>query len=472
MTRSLPHSLEAERAILGAVLLAPQLFAHVAELPPGDFYHPAHVALFEAMRALDIVGKPIDPVSLPVQMETDGSVGKLRGLGGEAYLSDLMSSVLVIDEAPLRHQMVIVRDRAKLRKLVAFGQQVAASSFAEGAEVGEVQAEAERQLLELGALSPQARGRRRLPALLSPVLQTIEHRSDRGSLVTGVPSQLPKLDELTAGFQSGELVIIAARPSMGKSSLATQIALHGGVPSLIFSLEMSAESLVERILSGEAEVDSRGLRSGKLSGPQWIRLTSACSRLHDDKRDVQIDDSSSLTIGQLRSEARRWRAKDTDPAKPAVVLVDYAQLLDSVGKHDNREREVSEISRGLKALAKDLRVPVIALSQLNRGVESRSDKRPGLADLRESGAIEQDADVVIFVYRDEVYNKQTDDKGIAELIVGKQRNGPLGTARVRWNAIYTRFEPLEDDQAELPMSPAAEHPNAPGTPSYGGYEDR
>jgi replicative DNA helicase len=452
--RVLPHSLEAERSVVGGILLHPKAFSQVVEhVGAEDFYHPAHAAIFQAMVELDNASKPIDQVTVAEQMRASETLKVLRAFNGEAYFAELTSSVVTVENIAFHAKMV--RGKATVRRLIEAAQEIAAHGYGDYGDVDEFIDGAEREIFEIAQRS-QRTSFEPIRKILGAAIKAVEKRYDRKQAITGVPSGFHKLDAMTAGFQPGDLVIIAARPSMGKTSLVMNAvqnaAIEFAVPALVFSLEMSKESLVERLLCSESRVDSTRLRGGFLEQRDWINLTKAASRISE--APIWIDDTGAPTLLEIRAKARRWRSDPTifkSPEQHGMVVIDYLQLASggAGGKEQSREREISEISRGLKALAKELRVPIVALSQLNRGVESREkDKRPRLSDLRESGAIEQDADVIAFIYRDEVYNKETPDKGIAEVIIGKQRNGPVGTVRLAFLNQYTRFENLADDDRE------------------------
>lgn len=454
--RALPQSHEAEQSVLGGCLLFRQAFAAVADLvAPGDFMHPAHEVIFAAMVALDADGKGIDAITVGEQMRSAETFGHLRALGGEAYFAVLETAVVTVDN--IAWHADLIRSTAQVRRMTEAGQEIAARGRGAYGDPRQFLDDCERLVFEVASRS-QGTSYQPIRRVMGDTVRAIEARYDRKQAITGVPSGYYGLDALTAGFQSGELTILAARPSMGKTSLAmnavANAAIDHGIPALVFSLEMSKEALVERLLSADARVDSTRLRGGFLDQRDWINLTKSASRICE--APICIDDAGAPTLLEIRSKARRWRADPAiwkQPDALGIVVVDYLQLISGVvpgEREKNREREVAEISRGLKALAKELRVPVIALAQLNRAVESRADKRPGLADLRESGSLEQDADLIAFIYRDEVYNKETQDKGVAEVIIGKQRSGPVGTVRLAFLNQYTRFENL-DARDEEPL---------------------
>ncbi len=448
--RVLPHSLEAERSVVGGILTHSKAFHQVADLvEPQDFYHPTHAAIFQAMIDLDRTSRPIDEITVAEQMRASESYHTLKGMpNGEAYFAELTSAVVTIENIAYYARMV--RGKATARSLIEVTQEIAAKGYGEHGDIEEFLDEAERSIFAISQRS-QRQAYAPIGTVLATTIKAIERRFGHKQLITGVPSGYPKLDQLTCGFQPSELIIIAARPSMGKTSLvmnaAQNAALEFSLPVLVFSLEMSKEALMERLLCSEARVESTRLRGGFLEQRDWINITKAASRISE--APIWIDDSGAPTLLEIRTKSRRWRADQTifkSPEQTGMIVIDYLQLIQGrpQGREHNREREISEISRGLKALAKELKVPILALSQLNRGVESRQDKRPQLSDLRESGAIEQDADLIAFIYRDEFYNKESQDKGVAEIIIGKQRNGPTGTVRLAFLGEYTRFENLDE----------------------------
>ena len=449
--RLLPHSLDAERSVVGGVLMQPKAFHQLADLVEAqDFYHPAHAAIYQAMVDLDAASKPIDQITVAEQMRASDSLGKLRAFNGEAYFSELTSAVVTVEN--IAYHARHIRSKATARRLIEAAQEIAAKGYGEYGDAEEYIDEAERAIFEIAQRS-QRTTYDPVKRILTGTIKSLESRYERKQAITGVPSGYHKLDAMTAGFQPSELVIIAARPSMGKTALvmntAQNAAIEFKIPVLVFSLEMSKESLIERLLCCESRVDSSRLRAGFLDSRDWINITKGASRISE--APIWIDDSGAPTLLEIRAKCRRWRSDASifkAPGQLGMVVIDYLQLIHGrpAGREHSREREISEISRGLKALAKELRVPIVALSQLNRGVESRTEKRPQLSDLRESGAIEQDADVIAFIYRDEVYNKESPDKGTAEIIVGKQRNGPTGTIRLAFLNQYTRFENLAEDR--------------------------
>jgi replicative DNA helicase len=448
---TLPYSQEAEESVIGGILLHPMTFNKVVEfLHPDDFYHPALRAIFEAMVECERASKPIDILTITEQMKALETLDKLRAVNGPDYLIELQSKVFSVENIEYHARMV--RGKATARRLVQACSSIAAKGYGEYGDVDEYIDTAEREIFEIAQRS-QKGSFEKIDKVLKEAIKALAARFERKQAITGVPTTFHKFDEMTAGLQPGDLVIIAARPSMGKTSFVMNAvqnaAVRHNIPNLVFSLEMSKVSLGERLLSSQARVDSAKLRRGMLDQRDWVLLTKAASDIAE--APIYIDDSGSPTLLEIRAKCRRWRAdpKIFPPNKPeqlGMVVIDYMQLIQGrASKDDNRQREISEISRGLKALAKELKVPVVALSQLNRGLENREDKRPKMSDLRESGAIEQDADLICFIYRDEVYSKdqcKEEDKGVAEIIIGKQRNGPTGTVRLAFLNTYTRFENL------------------------------
>jgi replicative DNA helicase len=446
-----PHSVEAEESVIGGILVHPRKFNDVAEfLQPDDYYHPALRAIYEAMIELDHTSKPIDALTVVEQMRALETVDKLRAFNGPDYLTELMAKVVTVEN--IAYHARIVRGKATARRLVEACREIAAKGYGEYGDVDEYIDTAEREIFEVAQRS-QRSSFQHIKPVLKTTIQALERRYDRKQAITGVASGFHKFDSMTAGLQPGDLVVVAARPSMGKTSFimnaAQNAALQYKAPVLVFSLEMSKESLCERLLCSQARVDSTKLRGGFLETRDWVQITKAASEIAE--APIYIDDSGAPTLMEIRAKSRRWRADQNlfkNPDQLGMIVIDYMQLIQGrPSKEDNRQREISEISRGLKALAKELRVPVVALSQLNRSLESRADKRPMMSDLRESGAIEQDADVIAFIYRDEVYSKdqcKEEDKGVAEIIIGKQRNGPTGVVRLAFLNTYTKFENLAE----------------------------
>ena len=435
-----PHSLEAEQSVLGGLLLENAAADRVADiLGSDDFYNDSHRILYKSIIELIADNKPADVVTVG---EVLGSIKKLDYVGGMAYLGALVDNVPTA--ANIRPYAEIVRERAILRRLAAAGGEIADAAYNPlGRSVREILDQAETKVFEIaehGARGQQ--GFQEIRPLLTQVVERIEflYNRENRSEVTGVPTGFADLDRKTSGLQEGDLIVIAGRPSMGKTAFALNIAEHIALskklPVGIFSMEMGATQLVMRLMGSVGRLDQMKIRTGELNNEQWGRLSEALGHLNE--APIHIDETPALNPLELRARARRLCRQYG--GRLGAIVVDYLQLMQAVGEGENRATEISEISRSLKALAKELKVPVMALSQLNRSLESRTDKRPMMSDLRESGAIEQDADVIFFIYRDEVYNPETAEKGAAEIIIGKQRNGPIGMVPLTWIGEYTRFE--------------------------------
>ncbi|MGB9292796.1 MAG: replicative DNA helicase [Desulfobaccales bacterium] len=436
-----PANAEAEQSVLGAILVRPEVLDRVADLiAAGDFYREAHGRIFQAM--LDLYGRG-DPVDLVTVSALLAERGHLEGVGGPVFLAGLSEQVGFATNAD--YYAGLVHDKAVLRRLLDTTQEIAGACFGPVEDVAEFLDTAEQKIFEV-AESKVRLGFQPLSALVEKEISNLEaiwHRDI--SRITGVESGFKDLDHLTAGFQDSDLIIIAARPSMGKTALALNIAYNAAFKPqkhvAFFSLEMSREQLVRRLLSSVGKVDASNLRRAFLSTMEWANLQTAAGYLLDCP--IYIDDTPAATVLDIRAKARRLKAD----GKLNMLVIDYLQLMRGRADVHSREQEISEISRSLKALAKELKVPVIVLSQLNRKVEDRPNKRPQLADLRESGAIEQDADVVIFIYRDEVYREDSPEQGTAEIIIGKQRNGPTGKIKLNFQAKYTTFGAFEREEA-------------------------
>jgi replicative DNA helicase len=441
-----PHSLEAERAVLGGILLAPKQLAEVAaHASPADFYHPSHAAVFEAMQALDAAGIPLDAITVAQQLSANRDGHKLRALGGEAWAAELTSAVVTTEN--LGYHARIVHGKALVRRLIEASQAIAAAGYADP-EAAEYIADAEKQV---SAIAMDAAGGaaeyKHIRTVLKDTFASVEKRYEQKQVVTGVPWGWEALDTLTGGMHPGQLLIVGGRPKSGKTSLAMGAVEHATtganinraqVPTLVISLEMVAEELGTRLASSHGGIDGTRLRNGFLEQGDWIRFARSAGEL--SKAPLHVFDGSA-TFSRIRSMARRWRARETKPGELALLVVDYLQLIasDSRGKNWNREQEVAGWSRGFKQLAKELGIPVLLLAQLNRDADKRTDKRPIMSDLRESGAIEADADLVLLVYRDEVHNADSPLKGIAEVIIGAGRHVPTGTVHLRFQGEYTRF---------------------------------
>jgi len=432
-----PQNLEAEQSILGSILLENSAINSVLEvLSKGDFYSEAHRKIFNVMVEISEKNEPVDLITLSNALRDQNL---LDTIGGTAYLASLVDNVP--SAANVANYAKIVKEKAILRGLIGSATEIITSCYETGSDVDQVLDQAEHSIFEISEnkVRPSFYPIREI---IKDSFRSIEDLYARKELITGVATGFEKIDDLTSGLQNSELIIIAGRPSMGKTAFALNIAqfaaLEGQTPVAIFSLEMSKEQLAFRLLASEAKVDSQRLRKGFLGETDWPKLTTAAGRLSE--APLFIDDTPAITVLEMKAKSRRLKA-DTGLG---LIVVDYIQLMRSGGYRDSREQEISEISRSLKALAKELKVPVIALSQLNRKVEDRTNRRPQMADLRESGAIEQDADVIAFIYRDEVYNKSEDnpEKGIAEIIIGKQRNGPTGIVKLAFLEKFTSFENL------------------------------
>jgi replicative DNA helicase len=434
-----PHSLEAEQSVLGGLLLDNEAVDKVGDvLADADYYSESHRLIYQHIVGLVAESKPADVVTVS---ESLASVQKLDYVGGLAYLGALVGNVPTA--ANIRHYAQIVRDRSILRQLAATAGDIADAAYNPlGRSAKEVLDQAEAKVLHIAEQGARgAQQSQEIGALLAGVVERIEtlYNRDDPSDVTGVPTGFPDLDRMTSGLQPGDLIVVAGRPSMGKTSLALNIgehvALAAGMPVVVFSMEMGASQLALRLIGSVGRLDQHKLRTGRLAAEDWEKLTAALGRLNE--APILIDETPALNAIEVRSRARRLLKTY---GKLGLVIVDYLQLMQASTTGENRATEISEISRSMKALAKELKVPVMALSQLNRSLEQRPNKRPVMSDLRESGAIEQDADLILFIYRDEVYNPETQEKGKAEIIIGKQRNGPIGMVPLTFIGEYTRFE--------------------------------
>jgi len=430
-----PQNLEAESSVLGGILLENEAVNQVLELlRPEDFYRESHRKVFRAIVELSDRSEPVDLITLSDFLKNRG---ELEAVGGTAYLASLAD--FVPTAANITHYARIVREKSILRSLISTATEIATRGYEEQGNVEEFLDSAEKVIFDISEKKIKA-SFVAVGDMIKDTLKTVEKLYERKEMVTGVPTGYDDLDKLTAGLQPAELIIVAGRPGMGKTAFALNIAANAaftGAGVAVFSLEMAKEQLVLRMLCSEARVDSSKVRSGYLGERDFPQLAKAAGRLHE--APIYIDDTPAISVLELRAKARRL-VRDRSK-KIGLIIVDYLQLMRGMGTASNREQEISEISRSLKALAKELSVPVIALSQLNRRVEDRSDRRPMMSDLRESGAIEQDSDVIIFIYRDEVYNKSDESKkGLAEIIVAKQRNGPIDTVTLTFLNEYTRFE--------------------------------
>lgn len=431
-----PHSLEAEQAVLGGLMLDNHAWDQVADqINEDDFYIYDHRVIFRAISGLAENNKPFDVITLSDWLEHRKELSEPSAL---AYLGTIAKDTP--SAANIRAYAAIVRERSVLRHLISVGTEIAESGYnAQGQDTKVLLDQAEQKVFQIAEHGARSRGTFKVfKSLLKTTVEHIEILFEKDDPITGVPTGFTEFDEQTAGLQSGDLVIVAGRPSMGKTSFALNLAeyaiLKQNAAVALFSMEMPGEQLAMRVLASIGRIDQQRLRTGKLQDEDWPRFTSAVSMLSEVP--LYIDDSAALTPTELRARARRLKREHD----LRLIVVDYLQLMQVPGTSENRATEISEISRSLKALAKELHVPVVALSQLNRSLEQRTDKRPVMSDLRESGAIEQDADVIVFIYRDEVYNEDSTDKGTAEIIVAKQRNGPIFKTRLTFLGQFTRFE--------------------------------
>ncbi len=431
-----PNSIEAEQAVLGGLMLSTEAWDKVADrITEGDFYRRDHALIFRAIGELSNKSMPADAVTLGEWFEAQG-IAEL--VGGSRYILELANTTP--SAANIAAYADIVREKSVLRQLIDAGTEIAGDAFVpEGRSSHELLETAEQKVFRIAEAG--ARGRKgfvSMGAAVKEAFAQLQHRYENRGAVTGLATGLRDFDDMTAGLQPSDLIILAARPSMGKTALALNMAEYAAIKGkkavAVFSMEMSASQLAFRLISSLGRINQQHLRTGELEDADWPRVTSAIQLLKDAK--IFIDDTPALSPGELRARARRLKREHD----LGLIVIDYLQLMAVPGTRENRATEISEISRSLKALAKELNVPVIALSQLNRSLEQRTDKRPVMADLRESGAIEQDADVIVFIYRDDYYNKDSKEPGVAEIIIGKQRNGPIGTVKLTFLGRHTRFE--------------------------------
>ena len=433
-----PHSLEAEASVIGGLLLDNSAWDRVGDLlNEQDFYRYEHRQVFASVSALINTSRPADVITVYEHLQ---SLGKAEEVGGLAYLNSLAQ--YVPSATNIRRYAEIVRERSILRKLVSASDEIATAAFnTQGRQVAQILDEAEQKIFSIGEEgSRMKQGFQSMDTLVVQLMDRVVEMSENPNDITGVPTGFYDFDRMTSGLQPGDLVVLAARPSMGKTALAINIAEHvalnEGLPVAVFSMEMGASQLAIRIVGSIGRIDQSRLRTGKLNPDEWPRLTESIEKLRTVS--LHIDETPGLTPSELRANARRLARQC---GKLGLIVVDYLQLMSgSTSEGENRATEIGEISRGLKMLAKELQCPVIALSQLNRSVEQRTDKRPMMSDLRESGAIEQDADVIMFIYRDDYYNKESKEPGVAEVIIGKQRNGPTGTVKLTFLKAITKFE--------------------------------
>ncbi len=456
----LPHSLEAEQAVLGGLMLVNDAFDDIASIvSEADFFQRDHRIIFSTMLDLAANEQPLDALTLS---ETLKNTNQLVQTGGDSYLVELVNNTS--SAANIRAYAQIVLERSVIRQLISAATDIAQKGYKPlGWDSSKLLAEAERRLLEVMENRPKSGGFRNVTELLREVIARIDILFESESAITGLSTSFTELDEMTSGWQDSDLIIIAGRPSMGKTAFALNMAEHAMLeqerPVLVFSMEMPASQLIMRMLSSMGKIDQTALRSGDLNPDDFARLATAAARLKD--KSLYIDDTPGINPMELRNRMRKqvkecrdqlrrdhpdWNSEQLDlKSRPAMVMVDYLQLMTGSTQAEGRVQEISQISRELKSIAREFSCPMLALSQLSRNVEQRPNKRPINSDLRESGAIEQDADVIAFIYRDEVYNEDSPDKGMAEIIIGKQRNGPIGTARLAFLGKYTRFENLARD---------------------------
>ena len=433
-----PNSVEAEQSVLGGLLLSADGWDGVAEaVTAADFYRPDHRLIFRQISRLAEESEPVDVITVADKLQASG---ELERAGGLSYLTELAQSTP--SASNIRAYAQVVGERANLRRLISVAQDIAESGFnPEGRSSEELLDEAERRIMQIAEQGPKAGGPQALRPLLQTAIGRIEELFQSGGDITGLSTGYLDLDGMTSGLQPSDLVIIAGRPSMGKTSFAMNLVEHATMnqdkPVLVFSMEMPADQLIVRMLSSIGRINQTRIRNGKLEMEDWDKLAAAVGKLKD--ANLLIDDTPALTPTELRSRARRVAREHGDIG---MIMVDYLQLMQVAGSSEGRTAEISEISRNLKAVAKEFKCPMVALSQLNRSLEQRPNKRPVNSDLRESGAIEQDADVIMFIYRDEVYNEDSPEKGVAEIIIGKQRNGPIGVCRLAFIDQFTRFENL------------------------------
>ncbi|GEM02162.1 replicative DNA helicase [Halolactibacillus halophilus] len=437
-TRTPPHSIEAEQAVIGAIFLEPEAMSTASEfLIPQDFYRPSHQRIFQVMMQLSDRGEPIDLLTVTNALN---SSKLLEEVGGVSYLTELADAVPTA--ANISYYTKIVEEKSVLRRLIRTATDIVTESFNREDEIEDVLSEAEKNILDVSNRQ-NANAFKNIKDVLIDVYDNIEQLHQNTGDVTGIPTGFKDLDHITSGFQRNDLIIVAARPSVGKTAFALNVAQNVAIKTdenvAIFSLEMGADQLVSRMLCAEGNIDAQRLRTGNLEAEDWTKLTMAMGSLSN--AGIFIDDSPGIRVNEIRSKCRRLKQEHG----LGMILIDYLQLIQGSGANakENRQQEVSEISRSLKGLARELEIPVIALSQLSRGVEQRQDKRPMMSDLRESGSIEQDADIVGFLYRDDYYDKESEKQNIIEIIISKQRNGPVGTVELAFVKEYNKFVDLD-----------------------------
>ncbi|GAA0178197.1 replicative DNA helicase [Clostridium sediminicola] len=434
--KSLPHNIQAEQTILGCMLKDKTSIVNAAEtLNEEDFYRGSHKILFKAIIDLFMKDIPVDMITLIEHLK---SINVLDSVGGITYITEISNSVIITSN--LNSYVKIVKDKSILRNLIKSSTEIIEECYTKQDDVPDVLDTAEKRIFDI-AQNRATNDYEAISTVLERSITNVENIFNQSGVTTGVSSGFPELDEMTSGFQPGDMVLVAARPSMGKTTFSINIAqnaaLRDGKSVVVFSLEMSKEQLANKILSAEANVDMLKLRTGELSEEDWANIGKVAGPIASSR--IYIDDTAGVTVMEMRSKCRRIKIEHGID----MILIDYLQLMSGSARSESRQQEVSEISRSIKALAKEMECPVIALSQLSRAPEQRADHRPMLSDLRESGSIEQDADLVMFLYRDEYYDKETEDKNVAEVIIAKQRNGPTGTAKLAWIGQYSKFGRLD-----------------------------
>lgn len=446
--RTPPHNIEAEQAVLGAVFLEPEAMSTAAEyLLPEDFYRASHQRIFEVMLSLSDKGEPIDLVTVTAALSNNQV---LEEVGGVSYLTDIANSVPTA--ANIQYYTSIVSEKSTLRSLIRTATNIVTTGYSEEEDLEDVLNAAEKDILEVSQRKNSS-AFKSIKDVLIDVYDKIEQLHHNDGSTTGIPTGYRDLDHITSGFQRNDLIIIAARPSMGKTAfalnIAQNVAVHTDENVAIFSLEMGADQLVSRMICAEGNIDAQRLRTGQMETEDWNKLTMAMGSLSN--AGIYIDDTPGIRVSEIRSKCRRLKQEHG----LGMILIDYLQLIQgSANSKENRQQEVSEISRSLKGLARELNVPLIALSQLSRGVESRQDKRPMMSDLRESGSIEQDADIVGFLYRDDYYDQESENQNIIEIILAKQRNGPVGTVSLAFVKEYNKFVDLDHRYSDADVPPA------------------
>lgn len=435
--RTPPHNIEAEQAVLGAIFLEQEALVTATEIiTSGDFYRPAHQRIYKVMVELGERGEPVDLVTVTAELDNRK---QLEDVGGVTYLTDLANAVPTA--ANVEYYCRIIEQKAILRQLIRTATKIVTDGFNQSEDLGNLLSDAERNIMQISQKRSRG-GFQHIKDVLMEAYERIEVMSTSKGEITGIPTGYPDLDKMTSGLHASELIILAARPAVGKTAfalnVAQNIAARAGMAVAIFSLEMGAAQLVMRMICAEGNIDAGKMRTGYLDEDDWRKLTMSIGTL--SKAPVYIDDTPGVTMPDIRSKCRRLKAEQ---GELGLVLIDYLQLISGKGDGANRQQEVSEISRSLKLMARELNCPVIALSQLSRSVESRQDKRPMLSDIRESGSIEQDADIVAFLYREDYYDKETEEQNVIEVIIGKQRSGPTGTVKLAFLKEYNKFVSLD-----------------------------